>query len=578
MRNWLLGVLSGIVLTILGVVFLVVVALKVSSGPPRVATPSTVILDLEGEIPENNPTDLTARLMQRGAKPTLREVLENIDKAAADKRISAIVVRPRARLGWGKAEEIRASLQRFRKSGKKLYCHMVYASLRDYYIATACEKIFMQPVGYLDVKGMRGEAMFFKSTLDKIGAQAQLAHTGEYKTYANTFTETRMTDAHREMVNWLIDGLYNEVLRAVTEGRGKDVAAARAMIEGGPYEAPEAKNAGLIDGLLYEDEVFDLIKNEDPNKKFNRISVRRYMGVSASDAGIKADKKIGVVYAVGTILQGDRGVDPLGDPTVASDTFTRVLRDAGEDGSLKAIVLRVDSPGGDALASDTIWRELGNLRKKKPLVISLSDVAGSGGYYIAATGDPIVADRASITGSIGVVNGKIYIRGTYDKLGITKDVVVRGPQALIDSEYHPYTAEEWKRVEKQAWDMYEEFKRKVAAARKMKPEQVDGLARGRVFTGEQAKGKGLVDELGGLERAVELAKQKAGIPQSERVQLVPLPRPQSLFELILERGQTARMPVAVNVDLPQPLRQLLALRALDTGRPLAVMPFTFEFK
>ncbi len=579
MRNWFIGVLSGMGLMVLLVVLVVLVAIRISGAPPAVKTPTTIVLDLEGEILEQNSTDLSARLMQRGSRPTLRELIENIDKAAADKRVVAMVVRPRSvQFGWGKADEIRAALQRFRKSGKKLYCHMVHAGLREYYMATACEKVFMQPVGMLDIKGMRGEAMFWKGTLDKIGAQPQLVHTGDYKTYSNAFTETGFTVAHREMVNWLIDGLYGEAIRAVAEGRGKDLVSARSLIEAGPYEAPQAQTAGLVDQVLYEDEVYDLIKNLDASKRFNKMSARRYGDVPLDEAGLKGGRKIGVVYAVGTIMQGQDGMDPMGDTSVGSETMGRLLRDAGDDDSVKAVVLRVDSPGGDAMASDTIWRQMTTLRKKKPVVISMSDVAASGGYYISATGDPIVAGRNSITASIGVVYGKINIHGTYDKLGITKDVVTRGPYALLDSEYHAYTPDEWQRVQKLADDTYLEFKRKVAGARKMKVEDVDSIARGRVFTGEQAKQKGLVDELGGLDRALDLAKEKAGIPKTERIQVVTYPRSKSLIEIILEHGQSTELPAPVQVRLPHPLRALLAVRLVNSGRPMTLMPFHLEFR
>ncbi len=576
MRNWLIGFLSGIVFVALMLIALVVIGVTVVSRPPRVQEPMTLVLDLEGEIAEQNPTQLSARLVQRGLKPTLREIVENIDKAAADRRVTAIVLRPRSpRLGWAKTEELHAALTRFRKSGKKLYCHLIFAGLRDYYLATACEKIYMQPVGMLDVKGMRAEAMFWKGTLDKIGAQAELVHTGEYKTYSNTFTEKGFTDAHREMVNWLVDSIYANLVNAVAEARRKSPEEARGLIEGGPYEPPQAKAVGLVDQLLYEDEVYDLLKNQDREKRFHKMSARRYLEVPPEEVGLKGGPKIGVVYGVGTILQGEDGVDPLGgDRSMGSETMARLLRQAGEDSSLKAVVIRVDSPGGDALASDAIWREVTNLRKKKPLVISMSDVAASGGYYIAATGDPIVADRGTITGSIGVVAGKLNIRGLYDKLGITKEVVTRGPYALLDSEYHSYSPQEYQRIQKLAQDMYQEFLRKVAAARKMKVEDVDAIAQGRVFTGEQAKRKGLVDELGGLMRAVEVAKEKAGIARDQRVQLVPFPPPRTLFELLLERSQNASM----QLEVPESLRALLALRLFNSGRPLALMPFRLEFR
>ena len=252
-------------------------------------------------------TGLGARLAQGRLKPTLREMVENIDKAAADSRVTALVVRLRfLRIGWAKAEELRSALGRFRKTGKKLYCHMIYAGLREYYLATVCEKIYMQPVGLLDVKGIRAEATFRKGTLDKIGAQADMVHTGEYKTFPNAYTETRMTEAHRVMLNWLVDGLYGQLLQAVAEARGKSLEEARVAIEGGPYEPPEAKAAGLVDQLRYEQQVYDLIKSQDPEERFHKMSLRRYLRVPPEDVGLRAEAKIGVVYGVGND-SGGRG-------------------------------------------------------------------------------------------------------------------------------------------------------------------------------------------------------------------------------------------------------------------------------
>ena len=582
MRNWFLGVLCGMLLAFLVLVVVAVVATTISTLPPRVQEPTTLVLDLEGAIIEQNPTALTARLLQGRMKPSLREIVENVDKAAADARVTAMVVRLRSpQLGWAKAEELRAALGRFRKAGKSVHCHMIHGGLREYYLATACNRIYMQPVGLLDIKGIRAEAMFWKGTLDKIGAQAELVHTGEYKTFSNAYTETRMTEAHREMLNWLMDGIYGQMIEAVAEARQKSLEEARAAIEAGPYEPQEAMAAGLVDQLLYEDQVYDLLKNQDPEKRFHKMSARSYLGVPPEDVGLTPEARIGLVYGVGTIMAGEDNLDPLGGGgSMGAETMVRVLRQAGEDDSLKAVVFRVDSPGGDALASDTIWRAVMNLRKKKPVVFSMSDVAASGGYYIAATGDAIVADRATITASIGVVYGKVNLRGLYDKLGITKDMVSRGPYAMLDSEYHPYTPKERRRIEALADNMYQEFLRKVSAARKIELEQMDTVARGRVFTGEQAKQRGLVDELGGLHRAVALAKQKAGIAPTAHVELVPMPPPRSLLEILLERGQEAHARL-FRFDpylQPEPLRALLLLRLFHSDRPMALMPFRLEFR
>lgn len=580
MRNWFFGLLSGVILTFVLLFFLAYVAVKIGSQPPSVRDATTLVLDLDGEIVEHNATELPARLFQRGTKPTLRQVVENVDKAAADSRVTGILVRPGGgEYGWAKANEIRAALLRFRQRGKKVYCHIVNASFRDYYVATACEKVYMQPVGVLDVKGMRAEAMFWRGTLEKIGARAQIVHTGPYKTYSNSFTEREMTPEHREMLNWLVDSLYDTALQAVAEARKKPILEVRQIVEAGPYEAGQAKTAGLIDDTLYEDQVLDLFKQQSPNKRLNRMTADRYLQVPAEDAGLRGKQKVAVLYAVGSIMRGDNGVDPLGgDQAIGSDSFGRTAREVADDSSVKAVILRVDSPGGDALASESIWRDLKNLAQKKPLVVSMSDVAGSGGYYIAALGAPIVADPNTLTASIGVVNGKIDIQGLYNKLGITKDLITRGPNSTLDSDYTPYTPEQWTKAQQSADVIYRAFKQRVADARKMNPDQVEQIAQGRVFTGEQAKQKGLVDELGGLSRAVEVVKEKAGIPKDEYVRLVPYPAPKSLFEILMERGQSAEAEARARaMPMPESLRAMMALRMFN-GQPLTLMPFRLEFR
>lgn len=579
MKNWILGVISGLILAFLFVVLLGVLVLKVGSRPPSVGDGTTLVLDLEGEIVEHNPGDVFGRLLQRGPRPTVREILESVGKATADSHVTGMVVRERdTDFGWAKGQEIRAALQRFRKSGKKLYCHLVDPNLREYYVATACEKVFLQPVGMLNVKGIRAEAEFFRGTLDKLGVRAELLHTGPYKTYANSFTERQFTPEHKEMTTWLMDGVYENALEGISEARGKSMDEVRALVEGGPYQAPDARKAGLIDDTLYEDQVFDLMKNQDAKKRMNRVSFSRYVDVPLEDAGIRPRQRVAIVYAVGDILHGSGGVDPLGGgPSVGSDSMGRLLRQVADDNSIKAVVLRVDSPGGDALASETIWREVSRLGSRKPLVVSMSDVAASGGYYISAVGAPIVADPSTITASIGVVSGKVSIRDLYAKLGITKDMVYRGPNATLDSDYTSYTPQQMRLAQTQMDGIYQAFLKRVADARKMTVEEVHAIGQGRVFTGEQARQRKLVDELGGLERAVEVAKLKAGIPAAEPVRWVPYPAPRTLFEILMEKAPLARLFAPQVPALPAPLRGLRILRWLD-GRPLALMPWRFEFK
>jgi len=585
MRNWFIGLLSGLVLAVVLAVLLVAVAASIASGPPRVAQGSTLVLDLEDEIVEHQPSDLRARLWQGGEKTTVRNIVLNLEKAAADSRINSVVVRfNRPSLGWAKAEEIRAALERFRGSRKQLSCYMIMGSLRDYYMASACQKIAMQPLGMLDVKGMRAEALFVRGTLEKVGVEPDFVTSGPYKTAADMFTRKNMTPEHREMINWLLDGLYGDALKALAAARGKTPDEMRAIIEAGPYEPSEAKEAGLIDELLYEDQIYERIKEQDPNKRFRRLTGTRYAHVPEADAGLKTGSKIAVVYATGTIMQGEDGVDPLGGDTgTGSASMLKHLREISDDSSLKALVLRVDSPGGDAFASEAIWRAVGELQKKKPVVVSMSDVAASGGYYIAATGAPIVADAKTITGSIGVYFGKIDARGLYGKLGVTKDLITRGPNSTLDSDYTSLTPQQRQLLEKWVMDTYGVFLQRVSDARKMPVEEVNQIAQGRVWTGQQAWDRKLVDEVGGFDRAVAIAKERAKIPADERVQLVPYPRPRSLFELIMERSQGAQLGLfsgSLPPQMPPQMTETLrafSLARLLSGRPVALMPFKLEF-
>jgi protease-4 len=302
-----------------------------------------------------------------------------------------------------------------------------------------------------------------------------------------------------------------------------------------------------------------------------------YARVPAEDVGLNKGHKIAVVYAVGTITSDQDQTDPLeGGKTLGSESMSKLLDEVQKDDSIKGVIVRIDSPGGDAFASDDIWRRMNLLREKKPLVFSMSDLAASGGYYLAMTGDPIIAEPTTLTGSIGIVYGKLNLKGLYDKLGITKDIIARGKFSRLDSDYGPYTPEERERVRQMMDTFYQDFVKKVATARKMTPEDVDKIAQGRVWTGEQAKQNGLVDEIGDFNRALDILKDKAKIPAQSSVQLVEYPQRKTLWELLLSRAQRgeARLPVALSRLLAQ-WNQMEAM----ARRPFwTLVPATFEFR
>jgi len=381
-----------------------------------------------------------------------------------------------------------------------------------------------------------------------------------------------MSPETKEVLGSVLDVLYGNLIRTVADGRHRTPDETRALIDQGPFLARQALEKGLVDSLLYEDQVFSEMAKQAGVDRLNRVSSRDYLrGVLASD-GILGRNRVALVVGEGTITRGSGA--GFGQATgIGSDDFIRLLRQVGSDASLRAAVVRIDSPGGDSYASDEIWREMNLLARKKPLVLSMSDEAASGGYYIAMTGDPIVAYPATFTGSIGVVFGKANLRGLYEKLGITKELMTRGRFAAIDSDYEPLSEAARQKLREGVDDNYKSFVQKVADSRKRKFEEIEPLAQGRVWLGSQAKERGLVDHLGGLDRAFDLARDKAGIPRAEKITLVVFPPKRSLFERLMNRSMEEQS--------PKLLRQFLArwpVTVLNQGSFLRLMPYSIEVR
>ncbi|MBI4459491.1 MAG: signal peptide peptidase SppA, partial [Acidobacteria bacterium] len=522
--------------------------------------------------------DISAQLLGGRAPKTFLSLLENIEKAAADSRIKGILLEPKnLRMGWAKLQQLRRSLEEFRAKGKRLVAWVDTAGAREYYLASVADRIFLSPVGVLDLKGMRAEVMFFKDALGKLGVQVDMERIGEYKNLADQFTDNRMSNAFREATTAMLDSIYGNFLSGVASARSRSVEEIRTLLEeSGPFEAERALQAGFADQLLYEDELTEQLQKELGNQEVHRVKLEKYQRVPASSVGLGGGERIALVYAVGDITSGGDQVSPLSGKTMGEKTMAAVLEEVEQDDSIRGVLLRIDSPGGDAFASENIWRSLLALRKKKPIVISMSDAAASGGYLIAMTGDPVVAEATTLTGSIGIIYGKVNLKGFYDKIGINKEIIARGRFAMLDSDYGPYTPEERRRVQILMEDFYRKFIEKVAVARKTTPEAIDQVARGRVWTGEQAKQHGLVDELGGLEKALELLKQKAALRPDARVELVEYPKRKTLLELIFSRIQGED--TALSAGLARWLSEWQSLERLSQ-RPLWTrMPYVFEFR
>jgi protease-4 len=567
------------------VIILIVLAIGVSAGglllvafmvgrEPHVSANSTLLVRISGDLQETEPGGVVGQLFE--PPPTVRSIVDALRKAKVDRRVASIVIRPGGSNAlWAKAQEVRDAIIEFRKSGKPAIAYLEYGGEQEYYLATACDKIFLMPTASLDLTGIASYELFLRGTLDKIGAYPDALHVGEYKTAANTFTERTFTPSHREMSESLNRDLYEQLLRGLADGRHKSEEDVRTLVDHGPYLPEDAVRAGLIDDLAYEDEIDDKVQLAKGGARF--IEHDEYRQVSPSSLGLNRGPRIAVIYAVGMISSGKS--DDTGQ-VVGSDTLVEYLRKARGDSSIKAVVLRIDSPGGSAIASDVIWREVLLTRDVKPVIASMSDVAASGGYYIAMPAHAIVAEPATLTGSIGVVLIKFVIDGTLKKLGMNMEGVYSGRYADLYSPVRPFSPEERKRVEEQMQATYDAFVEKAAAGRNTTPERIDTVAQGRVWTGRQAKQIGLVDELGGLDRALALAKQRAKLPPDSEVELVVYPPKRSIFELarnpLATSDRAAALGALLGLRNPRALQTLTApLQIFRRGEPLAIMPNVF---
>jgi protease-4 len=570
MAKFLIGVVTGIILVGLFLLIGVFALARLREKPPMVADNSTLILELEGALPETAPVEFPVPFLQRKTPPTVADIWSTLRKAAADRHIRAIVLEPHdLQISWGKLQEIRADLETFKKSGKPLYAYLKTPGTREYYLATAADHVSMDPEDELNLKGMRFELLFFQKTLDKLGVKVEIEHAGKYKDFGDMFTRTSMSPETKEVLNSIIDDLYGHLVQTIATARKKTPDQVRAIIDQGPFLSPQAQNNGLVDALLYEDQMYDKLKQRLNSGDIKKFSLCDYLKVPADSV---AKHRIALVTGEGGITRGE-GDDFSNDNGIRSEDFDKLLRRVGNDSGIKGVIVRIDSPGGEVFASDAIWREMNLLSKKKPVVISMSDTAASGGYYISMTGDPVLAYPGTFTGSIGVVFGKANFHGLYDKLGVTKDLLLRGRFAAIDSDYQPLTPPEQQKLHDDIDQSYRSFVTKVAQARRRKFEQIEPIAQGRVWLGSQAKENGLVDELGGLDRAVALVKEKAKIAKSDTVTLVSYPPKRSFLDIMFGHAGEE----AMDVRFAGLLKRWQA-RMWSRGGMMRLMPYSIEVR
>jgi protease-4 len=556
---------------------------------PYVPANATLTLDIGGDLAETVPNDLTT-VLRGGRPPTVHTIVDSLRRAKVDDRVSGILLRPTGFTSpfWGKVQEIRDAVLDFRKSGKLVYAYLEYGGDRDYYLATAADKVFLMPASALDLTGVATYQLFLRGTLDKVGVYPDLHHVGDYKTAVNTFTEKGYTPTHREMDTSINQSLYDELVRRVAEGRGMTIDEVRRLIDDGPFLPADAVRAGLVDELAYEDEVKDKLREASGASEDHDIEGGDYARIGAGSLGLGGGTRIGVIYASGAIVPGKSGFDPINGNVVGSETLIDAIRLARKDPSLRALILRVDSPGGSSVASDAIWHELTLAAADdpdRPLIASMSDLAASGGYYISMAAESIVAQPSTLTGSIGIYGGKYVTGGLYEKLGAAIDSTSHGKHAEINSPARPYTADQVAKLDQHLRTFYDEFVGKVAHARRKTKDEIERIAQGRVWTGRQALDNGLVDALGGLDRAIALAKERADIAPDDEIELVVFPPRRTVYELLSEQlsgGGLSRAAMGQWVTGQLSVAEREVVRALRgpfglyrRGEPLALMPYSY---
>ena len=577
-------VLSLIGLAVVVSMAAVVLTFVAVSRGPSVPSSATLVLRPGGDLPEVEPDDVVGQVFGRDVS-TVRGFVEALRRASRDDRVRAVLLMP-STLNvpyWGKVQEMRDAIVAFRKSGKHVTAFLEFGGDREYYLASAADRVFLMPTSSLDLTGVASYEMFLRGTLDKIGAYPDFVHIGDYKTAPNQLTQKGFTPAHREMAQSLNRDMYDQLVAGIADARKKSEDEVRDLLDKGPFVAKEALDAGLVDDLAYEDELDDRVPELGDGKATRRMEGGDYQRTRPQSVGLRTRSRIAVLYVVGTIVSGRSGFDGVNGSVVGSETIIDQIRKIRDDASIKAIVLRIDSPGGSSVASDVIWRELKITRDenpKRPIVTSMSDLAASGGYYIAMPTEAIVAQPGTLTGSIGIFGGKMVIGGALDKVGVTTEAVVSGANAGIYSPFAPFTPAQREKVASFMDDFYKNFLTKVAESRKSTPAAIHAVAQGRVWTGRQALGHGLVDALGGLDAAVALAKEKAKIPANEDVQLVVYPERRGLLDALSEQfggaGTAGLWSMLAGTSERRAMAALSApTRLFRRGEPLALMPFTF---
>ncbi|MCX6565039.1 MAG: signal peptide peptidase SppA [Candidatus Aminicenantes bacterium] len=579
---WKILILTGLAALLTSCLKLII-PIGTEAKPPKVKPNSILILEGYGTLAEANRGRPSLLALGRQDEMLL-DMVYSLRKAAVDERIRGVVLKlGDFQVGLAQAQDLREAIHAFRRSGKQIHAFAKDYSISDYYIASACNKIYLMPYGVVMLNGFSVSRTYFYPILEKMGIKIETIRFEKYKTAPEILTSDSMTMAEREQLSAFLDSLYGEFLETISREREIEKDRLRDFVDKGPYNfASPLREMRLIDDLKNLDEV---VASVAPGIPTQIISHHEYMRIPAEKVGLNLGPAVALIYANGTIVNGEDSAGTLsGQNNIGCETLAEHLRAAKADPRIKAVILRIDSPGGDGLASEAILREIALVKKAKPVVVSMGNVAGSGGYYIACLADAIVAEPATLTGSIGVFLLKPDFSQLFQKVGIKRETLKRGEHADLAAIDRPMSIEEKELITKLIGDFYRRFIAVVAEGRKKTIAEVEQIAGGRIWSGKDARSNGLVDELGGILKALEVAKVKAGIPVAREVRLILFPKRRNMIESLLNLGGKETIALSL-LPLFRYFPELQALSDLPEtilsrqgSSILALMPFWLDIR
>jgi protease-4 len=564
------------VVIVVAAIGLVLLWLLGRSEGPVIEDGSILVLPIEGRYVESPDPSLLARILTDTGM-SFAALLSEMKKAERDDRLSRVVLRIRTlAIGWGQAQELRDAIRRLREAGRRPIAYLEVAGFGaniEYYVASAADEVQIAPAGFGGVVGLAGEYFFLGQMWKKFGIEFDVARAGRYKSAVETLTGDEMSDAYREAANSLLDSINHQFISGIAESRDLTPATVRAVIDRAPMTPREMLNHNLVDEIAFFDEL--LASFDEPI-----VEASDYAQIDLASLGFDPVAQFALVYGSGSVVVGKGRASSRGNPVMASDTVADALEAAADDPEIDAIIFRIDSPGGSVLAADIIWRALEVAKQsEKPLIASFSNVAASGGYYVAAGADAILAPPGSVTGSIGVFALRPVLKGLLDKLDVNVERMTRGAHADLLMASQPLSPETAAIMDREIEAIYRLFIERVAAGRKLDLQKVDAMAQGRVWTGEQALERGLIDELGGLSEAVLRAKQALDLDADADVALMPYPEAGTLAQQLTDTWRR----ISLEVVQDSPLKDLAErmqtwFDATPVGAPALVPPFVFDIR